>query len=224
MVSHKQIGGIMEDLRYYGTYARFDTESKKDAAPLLGADSIVGDAFTIEIQREDRRPAAWIVNKFGSKVGKLDPKVSRELGICRARGWTMRAFLSFVAFTDTPEPGFYWGEVALICNDSHYDEAFDEFSRHVSQLMADSVRPEVELSASGIDQVISSQGTWMTETRRPLPEKSRGTVILKKHQKFSEKMIEQGRKGNKGCYIVSWAFLLALGALVLFGLKSCGVF
>ena len=47
---------------------------------------------------------------------------------------------------------------------------------------------------------------------------------MKSHRKMSEKMIEQGRKGNKGCYVVSWLFLLLLIALVLFGLKSCGLF
>lgn len=47
---------------------------------------------------------------------------------------------------------------------------------------------------------------------------------MKSRRKMSEKLIEQGRKGNKGCYAVSWAFLLLLVMAVLFGLKSCGVF
>ena len=36
---------------------------------------------------------------------------------------------------------------------------------------------------------------------------------MKSRRKMSEKLIEQGRKGNKGCYAVSWLFLLALVAL-----------
>lgn len=215
----------MDDLRYFGTYARFDTLSKKDAAPLLGADSLVGDAFTIEIEREERRPVAWIVNKFGAKVGRLDPDVSRELGICRARGWTMRALLSFVAFTDSPEPGHYWGEVALICNDSHHDNAFDEFSRRVAALMVEGIRPEVDLSQSGIEHVLSSNGEWVTENRHPLPDKMHGTVLLKKQRSLSEKMIEQGRKGNKGCYAISWLFLIIIAmTIIVIVLKVLGMF
>ena len=214
----------MEDLRCYGTYARFETVSKKDAAPLLGADSLIGDAFDIVILREERRPVAWIVNKFGARVGKFDAEISRKLGVCHARNWTMRAFLSFVAFTDTPEPGHYWGEVALICNDAHLDEAFDEFARRVSALMMEGIRPEVDLSPDGIEKMLAAKGAWMTEARHPLPERSHGTVILKKHRLLSEKLIEQGRKGNKGCYLISWAFLLAVVAGLLFGLHSCGVF
>ena len=47
---------------------------------------------------------------------------------------------------------------------------------------------------------------------------------MKSRRKMSEKLIEQGRKGNKGCYVVSWLFLLLVVAGLLFGLKSCGVF
>lgn len=47
---------------------------------------------------------------------------------------------------------------------------------------------------------------------------------MKGRRKMSEKLIEQGRKGNKGCYIVSWIFILAVVALALLGLKTCGAF
>ena len=42
----------MQAERYFGSYARFDTKSKKDAAPLLGADNAVGDAFDIVLLSE----------------------------------------------------------------------------------------------------------------------------------------------------------------------------
>ena len=56
------------------------------------------------------------------------------------------------------------------------------------------------------------------------PQKAKGTAIMKSKRSLNERMIEQGRKGNIGCYIVSWAFFFALVALAVFGLKSCGVF
>ena len=38
----------MSDIGYFSMYARFETESKEDAAAFLGADNIIGDAFSIE--------------------------------------------------------------------------------------------------------------------------------------------------------------------------------
>ena len=35
----------MSDIGYFSMYARFETESKEDAAAFLGADNIIGDAF-----------------------------------------------------------------------------------------------------------------------------------------------------------------------------------
>ena len=86
------------------------------------------------------------------------------------------------------------------------------------------IRPEVDLGEQGVKQILESNGTWSPAKTVPLPTKKPGTVIMKGRRKMSEKLIEQGRKGNKGCYVVSWVFILAVVALVLFGLKSCGVF
>ena len=214
----------MDDLRYFGTYARFETESKKDAAVLIGADSLVGDLFDIEFDTREGRIVAWIVNKFGARVCYIDGDVVRDLNIARARSWNLRAILSFVAFTDTPDPGFYWGQVAIICNDPRYDEAVDAFVGRVQKLLADGVRPDVDLGAQGIDRMLANDGSWMTESRVPFPEKTHGTVILKSRLKTSEKLIEQGRKGNKGCYMVSWAFLILVAAAAVYGLHAIGLF
>ena len=63
----------MADIPYFGTYARFDTASKKDAAVLLGADNLVGDVFDIEFVTEDGVRTAWMKNRFGAMVGFFEP-------------------------------------------------------------------------------------------------------------------------------------------------------
>lgn len=209
---------------YFGTYVRFDTASKKDASVLLGADNLVGDTFSIEFITTDGMSVAWMKNRFNSLVGYFDADTSRQLNILAARGWKLQALLSFVAYTDIPEPGHYWGEVALICYDKSLETPFDTFVQGLSARIADGIRPEVELGEQGVQQVTASDGSWQPKRTIPFPEKTTGTVILKKRRKLSEKFIEQGRGGNKGCYIFSWAFLLFLVAAVIFGLKSCGVF
>lgn len=214
----------MQAERYFGTYARFDTRSKKDAAALLGADNLIGDVFEIVFQTEDGVSTAWMKNRFGALIGYFDASFSRELSVLAARGWKLQALLSFVAFTDRPEPGHYWGEAAVVCYDPTLDQAFEPFIASTAQRLSDGVRPEVDLGEQGVEQVVSSNGAWTPKKTVAFPAKEQGTVIMKSRRKMSEKLIEQGRKGNKGCYAVSWLFLLLLVALALFGLKSCGVF
>lgn len=209
---------------YYGTYARFDTVSKKEASTLVGADNLVGDIFEIAFVTENGQVVAWAKNKFDRSVGFFDATVSRQLSILNARGWTLKATLSFIAYTDTPEPGHYWGEMALICYDPSYDTVFSSFLQGIGSKLEEGIRPNVDLSENGVSQVIESEGSWIPKKREPLPEKKTDTVIMKSRLKMSEKVIEQGRKKNKGCYAVSWAFLIALAVGIVVLLKSCGVF
>ena len=52
----------MQAERYFGTYARFNTLSKKDAAILLGADNPIGDVFEIVFQTDNGVSTAWMKN------------------------------------------------------------------------------------------------------------------------------------------------------------------
>lgn len=214
----------MQAERYFGTYEQFNTRSKKDAATLLGADNLIGDVFDIVFQTESGVSIAWMKNRFGKLVGFFDASFSRKLSIFVARGWKLQALLSFVAFTDSPEPGHYWGEVAVICFNQDLEPVLTPFIQSTAQRLSDGVRPDVNLGEQAVEQLISSNGSWTPTKTVPFPKKKTGTVIMKSRRKMSEKLIEQGRKGNKGCYLVSWLFLLLLVALILFGLKSCGVF
>ena len=191
---------------------------------LLGADNLVGDVFDIEFVTEDGVRTAWMKNRFGAMVGFFEPGTSRDLSLCEARGFRMQALLSFIAYSESPEPGEYWGEAAIICYDPKDAEAFECFTGNIAARMMDGIRPEVDLGEQGYAKVVESKGTWKPTKTVSLPSKQAGVAILKTRRSVSEKMIEQGRKGNKGCYILSWVFLLALIAGIIFGLRSCGVF
>ena len=71
----------MQAERYFGTYARFNTLSKKDAAILLGADNPIGDVFEIVFQTDNGVSTAWMKNRFGALIGFLDAELSRQLSI-----------------------------------------------------------------------------------------------------------------------------------------------
>ncbi|MDR2715237.1 MAG: hypothetical protein LBB46_00625 [Coriobacteriaceae bacterium] len=257
---------------YYGRYARFDTASKRDAARLLGADSLVGDLFEIEFHAEGdpdaERPSAeglhagipradepavegpgageppagepyagespaaglrvaWLKNRFGALVGFFDPTTSHQLSLCEERGWKLHALLSFVAYSEKPEPGRYWGEAALVCYDAA-DPAerasFDAFVEGIARQMAAGSRPGVELGEREVEGLLESGGAWSPAQSVPFPGKEPGTVLLKTHRSLTEKITEQARKGNKGCSLASWLLLLVALAGVVFGLRACGVF
>lgn len=210
--------------QYFGTYQTFETVSKKDAAVLLGADNLVGDRYTIEIELDGDAHKAWLISRFDQRIGFFDGNFSRRLSILKANSLELTAILSFVAYTDMPEPGHYWGEMAVIAYNPAHKEAFERFITTVCTRMFDNVRTRVNFDAEGVERIISSGGSWVPEQTVPMPSKKKGTVIMKSKRSVSEKLIEQGRKGNKGCYVVSWAFIIALVAALLFGLKACGVF
>ena len=214
----------MPSYLYYGTYARFNTVSKKDAAALLGADNLVGDTFEIEFVTENGARTAWMKNRFGKLIGYFDPTVSRSLDLAHAQGLVLKALLSFIAYSEEPDPGMYWGEAALVCYHPENSKAFDRFVESVSARLMEGIRPDVDLGEQGYQQVVDSNGSWMPRKTIPLPEKKTGMAVLKSRRKLSEKLIEEGRKGNKGCYAVSWLFLIACAAGILFGLHTCGVF
>lgn len=215
---------MAEDNRYFGTYTRFDLIEKTDAGFLVGADCLVGDEFTINLEMEDGKHVAYLTNRFGRRLMYLDSNISRRLSVFAARGWKIRALLSFVAFTEKNDESCHWGEMAIIANDTLYNDAFDAWSLNIGKTLGEGRRPDVNLSTAGIQQVIETNGTWIPATSTPYPAEKHGTAIIKRKLSASEKMIEQGRKKNPGCYVLSWAFITACVVGLGFLVKSCGLF
>ena len=209
---------------YFGTYQTFQTASKEAAARLIGPDALIGDRCSIECTLEDGVHKAWLVSKFGDRLGYFDADFSRQMSLFKAQEMELAGFLSFVAFTDHPEPGYYWGQAAVVCWAPSLNDAMENFVSALSQSLRRGTRPRINLDANGVNRLQESNGTWMPKDTVPLPKKEKGTALLKSHQSFIDGLVEKGRSGNKGCYLLSWAFLLAVVALIIFGMKSCGVF
>lgn len=202
--------------KYFGKYERFETVSKKDAGVLLSADNLIGDVYDIEVEIVDGVQQAWLVSRFDTRIGYFKADFSRRISILQAQGLTCKAVLSYVAFTDHPDEGVYWGNVAVICYNPAYAEAFENFIKQLSAKLADSVRPKIDLNAERVDKIIETDGQWFPKQTTSFPTKEKGTAIVKRRRSMTDKLVEQGRAGNKGCYVLSWVFLLALVALVVF--------
>lgn len=209
--------------RYFGAYANFETPSKEDAASLLSADNMVGDVYDIDIVYDPETSAtrAWLVSRFDERIGFFDPDVSRKINLARADGLECKGILSFLAFTNHPGDGHYWGSAAVICYPTAHAQEFTVFIDAVSKKIGDDVRPRIDFDGEAVDKVIESGGTWMPTQTITLPSDEKGMAILKRRRRMTDKLIEQGRARNKGCYVASWVCLLAVVALIVFGLKSC---
>lgn len=247
---------------YFGTYHRFGTLSKKEAAQLLSADNIVGDIYDIEDEIVNGEHRAWMLSRFDKPVGFFSEEFSRKLSVLAASGFVCKAILSFVAFSegknafipsetidDDPsasldeqasdeqstdsakkrdkqkgkqeeDNGYYWGEAAIICYDASSLSAeeclaFENFIAGVSNKIAEGVRPKLELDENGITKILDTKGSWLPSQTMPSPEKIKGSAILKQRAGMLDKVVEQGRSRNIGCYILSWLFLLAIVALIV---------
>ena len=211
------------DYSYDGFYARFDTPSKNVGSLLMGPDNIVGDDFEVYFKTDDGKVIAWVKNKFGAEIGFFDVDASRKLQLANARNQTIRALLSFVAYSDEPDPGCYWGQMALFCFNPAYADEMNAFVDRCSAKLSEGVRPNIDLGQQAVEKIFTVKN-WIPSETVPLPAKKTGSAVLKDHQSVSEKMIEQGRSRNIGCYIVSWAFIILVIAGLVYGLHVLGLF
>jgi hypothetical protein len=209
---------------FEGFYSRFETKSKKDAGVLMGADTLVGDEFTIRFDSNSSLAKALIFNKFDKEVGYFEEATSRQLRLIQARGWKLHVVLSYLVYSDHPEPGCYWGQMAIMSYPAECEELFAPFVEKAKEKIADGTRVDVNIGSNGVKSIVESNGSWFTIAVLPKPEFDKGTVMMKSSRSLSEKLIEQGRARNIGCYIVSWAFIILMIAGIAFGLKSCGIF
>ncbi len=191
----------------------------------MSADNLVGDSYEISLELEDGVHKAWLVNRFDKRIGFFDPKFSRTLSVYAARDFTLKAYLSYVAYTDKDGSSYYWGEMAVICYDPACEEAFGAFCEAVSTRLQEGMRTKLDLGDEAVDHIVSSNGTWIPSKTVPLPSKEKGTVIMKSKRSFSDNVVEQGRSRKVGCYVVSWAFIIIVILLiVVLILRICGVF
>lgn len=202
----------MNDMRYFGQYMPFKTKTKREGLFLTNADNLIGDEYTISFEVEEGRTVAWLINRFGDKVGFFSPSDTYTLDVYRAREWNLHALLSLVLFTDEhdDQPGAYWGEMAVIACPNRYEEEISTYIEGLKAELAKGVRPEVDLTVVQIDEMLAKGGNWISSDHRSSWKQEKGTVVMKESRSLLEGVIEEGRKGNVGCYIVSYAFIAAL--------------
>ena len=200
---------------YYATYAIAKPTSKEEAGRLLGADNIIGDVYKVVCEIKGGKNVAKVVNRFGNTPAVFNEEVSRQLALNDAKGFRTYAVLTCVGFTQDESEGNYWAEFAIVSFPDSELETFSVYVDEVSQAVKDHRRPEVNLGSEEVKKVIENKGRYVSTSTHPKLEKKKGQVILKSQVKLSDKLVEQGRKKNPGCYIFGWLFLLAVVALIV---------
>ena len=189
----------------------------------MGANHLVGDVYTLRFElQENRNYRVWLENRFGEAVAFVEPdEVGRMLQL-NAKNWNLRAILCFVALSK--EPGTYWGEVALIGNDPHFNQQFDTFIKNLQVLIAQGIRPALNFGEQAAQRIVNTNGTWVPTDREPYPMLDAHSVMVKKSKGVSEKLVEAGRSNNKGCWVATCVFwLLVAGVAVAVLTKLFGV-
>ena len=197
MTSHKP-GDI-----YFGEYVRFSTSDKKVGAALAGPDNAVGDIGTIEFILDDsKRQVAWLKNPYGQLVGFLNNHDSYNAAVMAAKGWELHYVLSFTA----------------------YAEEFNAFLKAFAKAAGDGLRPDPKLSNDSIVSVLANPAEWKPSSKIKIPRGGGRTAILKDHRSVHDSLLDAARSKKVGCYIVSWAFILAVITLVVWALHKFGLF
>lgn len=214
----------MSEIGYFGTYTDFSCPDRKAASGFMGADNLVGDPYTIEMDYSGSKRQAWIVNPFGFRMGVLSEKIAQKIDVYEAKGWSVVALLACVVFTEEPKPGTFSGQIALFAYDPAHEEAFSAFVKTIGEQLAKGVRPAIDLGADGVSRVFSSKGSWVPTGRVPMPSVKKGSIILKSERSSTDKLVAQARKSQVGCTVASWGFIIVVVAAIIFAMRSCGVF
>ena len=207
-------------MRFFGKYERFELSPNADTGQILSADNAVGDIYRIDIEIDKGEYTAWLINAFKKKIGYFDITFSRELALLSAEGLTEKAILSFIAYSADEDNGVYWGEACVICFDPAYGDEFNRFIKGVAGRISDDVRPKIDMNSQTAENIIASNGNWLPSQNIILPDQSKDLTYIKRRRRGMEKIIDQGRAHNKGCYVASWAIILIFLFLVIYIVKS----
>ncbi len=81
--------------------------------------------------------------------------------------------LSFTAYSEEPEPGEYWGQVALIAFAPRYAEEFNVFLKAFAKAAGDGSRPDPKLSNDSIVSVLANPAEWKPSSKIKNPARRR---------------------------------------------------
>lgn len=199
----------------FGTYKIADSYDSNSSARLISADNTVGDIYKIEIENIKDEHRAVLVNRFNQKTAVFDSDFSRKLSLLKAKNMNIVAVLSLVGFSENKKPN-YWAEFAVFSYSLSQSDLYEIFIANISKKIRDGIRINLSLSEEEEKKIKESQGNYLPCSKVPIPQLKKGEILIKKSASLKERLIEEARKKNPGCYIFGWLFILLVIALVVF--------
>ncbi|MCF0104591.1 MAG: hypothetical protein HUJ51_04330 [Eggerthellaceae bacterium] len=200
---------------YFAAYMRFIAEDEKEAAYLMGADNCVGDLLHFERSAALDGISTVVINRFGKKIGTLESSDSQTGRFYEEKGWTLIGVIDFIAVKAKKRAGHLVQIVAFSSPPKHAKD-LNVFVKIFANALAEGKRLDPLLSAEEQKKMLSAGGVYLPERKRPL-EKSKDFEYLKTELSLKEKIVEQARQKNPGCYAASilWLNLVCAGVIFL---------
>ncbi|MCF0231897.1 MAG: hypothetical protein HUJ63_06460, partial [Enterococcus sp.] len=199
---------------FFASYVRFFAGEAKNAAYLMGPDNAVGDMLHFETVSTPNALVTEILNRFDKKIGILEPQDSHDIRILEEKDWQIFGLLDYVA-VHTEVKTNYCAGVLLLAAPNKYSESLENFTMLLSSELSEGKRLDALLSPSEQKEMFANNGEFLPTRRRAL-EKEENFKYLKTEASLKEKIYEQGRQKNPGCYIVSISFLVLIAAGLIF--------
>ena len=198
---------------YLGLLAWIDARDGEGGRAMAGSECTIGCRLGIDFSDDG---GVTLLSPRSTMLGSLSPDDAAAVNSCRERGWDVEARLELVAWSQ--EDGAWSGEIAIVCRDGSDPEiatALEGFSKRLATRIRGGDHPSPALSQGQFEKVLESGGQWCLTDPAPLPSKNGGKTVFRRHQTFTDKLVEASMEHRAGCTVASFAALAVIVAAIV---------
>lgn len=194
----------------YTKYIQAKPANKIQAAQLTSSNSVVGNFFNLEYDKEIKQ--IIIFNKYKYPVAQLSAEDSKKIYLQINKENIIKCMLAYVTYCQPKN--CHYATFLFIAYPKQYKKAYNNFTNLIKSKIEQGIYPQINIEKYEHNQIIKKNGNFRIQ-KNIKPDLKSGTVIVKDKISFTEKLIEEARNKNKGCYFASIVFLLTLAAFII---------
>lgn len=204
----------MANNEFFGTLERVTVIDKKANNALSGGEGVIGCRVSFEFTQDgEGNPFVKVLSPNGVSFGGFSPEFSQTLTELHDSGRVCTGILSLVGFTDGEG---YWGEFAVLAYNPDEADAWETFITTLAEKYAQGHRPDIDITQKTSRHIVETGGTWCDLKKAKDPKLKGGEAIVKRHRTARDNLVDQAVKGNKGCWVGTVVFWVAVAALIVF--------
>ena len=209
---------------YNGGYLLLDEVTKQQSELLASNLCVIGMPLVISYDAEDS--VFTVSTKTGDAIGTVRPHNKLTFREAIEGGWTCRAWLSLVYYDN--ERKLFGGEIVyqfynVKPTEINEQQALDAYAEKTSERLAAGERPDVNLTGTGYDTVVST-GDWSSKSQVALPidtGRGGGKVVFKRKRGISDKLTAAATERRPGCKVATIVVLIVLLVAIILVMWSC---